>query len=676
MKWSLIALLSLSTFFVSAQSFQRALESFDHTTSANGIIPINTNEYLIAGGFVNSTESKALLIRLNRSGDFIEAITYKIENGISFETFEFIDIKKSGNAYFISGFGIYFNGVKTAFILRMDENFSIDWFKLLGNINAIPLKNLLVDNDGNVVIAMQTPLDLAVRLTKFDPDGNVIFSKNFNGSATDDIWSISLAQNGDYLISGNTNSFSSIGKGFIIRTNNAGDLIWSSLFHDGSIQRVSVLQDGDLLVSGVAVNGALSKPILARLSDTGTPRWTKTLNINGESYYNYSVVSDVNFIYLVMNVELNGNVSPVLTCFDPDGNLLWSRIAGGQRAEDIRAVEFFYEGLVLAGNTFSFNIPRDIYVMQTDVQGDNIQCNNSDYCLEVENAGMALANASWSESIDFIAQDVLVDQILPLEFNSLPFCDVNGIEKLDFQMYKPALCLNECMQITNLSLGNGVDYSWRWSDETERTPGFEPADRCFDNTGMYSISIYAEFNGCIDSGYQEFIVTQAPRINLPDEKQIFCAGDSLVLNAFDENVFSYAWSDSSRNSSLTVYESGIYSLEARTEGCVFTDEVEVEVLDCQTCPIFMPNIFSPNGDNINDYFGPNTDCAFENLELQIFDRWGNQIFESSSAETNWNGRVGDKFAPAGVYVFVLKYVERRAGATETKILSGDLMLMR
>ena len=93
-------------------------------------------------------------------------------------------------------------------------------------------------------------------------------------------------------------------------------------------------------------------------------------------------------------------------------------------------------------------------------------------------------------------------------------------------------------------------------------------------------------------------------------------------------------------------------------GCQSSDEIWVFVAKDKT--IFVPNAFSPNGDNTNDefqiYFGP---AVEEILELKIYDRWGERIHESYSHELRgvqgWNGRFKDQDMPPGVYVYTTQF---------------------
>ncbi|RZM03368.1 MAG: gliding motility-associated C-terminal domain-containing protein [Pedobacter sp.] len=73
--------------------------------------------------------------------------------------------------------------------------------------------------------------------------------------------------------------------------------------------------------------------------------------------------------------------------------------------------------------------------------------------------------------------------------------------------------------------------------------------------------------------------------------------------------------------------------------------------------LFIPGGFSPNNDGINDYFVI-ANTAGKRINLEVFNRWGNLIYKSSSYQNDWNGRttegvhVGDE-VPAGTYYYIL-----------------------
>jgi gliding motility-associated-like protein len=90
--------------------------------------------------------------------------------------------------------------------------------------------------------------------------------------------------------------------------------------------------------------------------------------------------------------------------------------------------------------------------------------------------------------------------------------------------------------------------------------------------------------------------------------------------------------------------------------------------------IYLPNAFSPNGDNINDIFLLTFNCEqVDYYNLQIFDRWGNLIFESNNKDKGWNGKYKEQNMNPGVYPYVVQY-ELHGG--ERKVMAGDVTLVR
>jgi gliding motility-associated-like protein len=88
-----------------------------------------------------------------------------------------------------------------------------------------------------------------------------------------------------------------------------------------------------------------------------------------------------------------------------------------------------------------------------------------------------------------------------------------------------------------------------------------------------------------------------------------------------------------------------------------TDTLPVDtmpVIDTSICKLFMPNAFSPNNDGVNDYFKPLYKCDVGFYEMQIYNRWGELVFQSYDAEVGWDGRYRSVEQPLGVYIYAIK----------------------
>jgi len=95
-----------------------------------------------------------------------------------------------------------------------------------------------------------------------------------------------------------------------------------------------------------------------------------------------------------------------------------------------------------------------------------------------------------------------------------------------------------------------------------------------------------------------------------------------------------------------------YVLINDDKGCSETDSVIIKVLNCLN--VLVPNVFTPNKDNVNDifYIKLQGDCV-ESFTLKIFDRWGLLMFESSDPANGWDGKYKGKEMEAGVFFYIL-----------------------
>lgn len=112
-------------------------------------------------------------------------------------------------------------------------------------------------------------------------------------------------------------------------------------------------------------------------------------------------------------------------------------------------------------------------------------------------------------------------------------------------------------------------------------------------------------------------------------------------------------------------------------GCVATAELDVNVVP--ETEIYIPNVFSPNGDGLNDYFTVYTNQRVSLINaLRVFDRWGNLVFEQQQFYPNdeskgWDGTFRGKQLVPGVFTY---YAEILLVDGHTEVFKGDVTLVR
>ena len=86
----------------------------------------------------------------------------------------------------------------------------------------------------------------------------------------------------------------------------------------------------------------------------------------------------------------------------------------------------------------------------------------------------------------------------------------------------------------------------------------------------------------------------------------------------------------------------------------------------------LPNVFSPNGDGINDIYQPLRTSYVEKVDMKIFNRWGLQVFETEDPDINWDGKISgtNKLVSPGVYYYICDVYEYRLTGVEVRALKG------
>jgi gliding motility-associated-like protein len=94
-------------------------------------------------------------------------------------------------------------------------------------------------------------------------------------------------------------------------------------------------------------------------------------------------------------------------------------------------------------------------------------------------------------------------------------------------------------------------------------------------------------------------------------------------------------------------------LVTSVHGCTAEAEKVVEITP--DFALYIPNTFTPDGNNLNDFFQPvGVGINEDNYRMDIYDRWGEQIFTSNNFRKGWDGSVkgsGSNLAEEGVYVY-------------------------
>ncbi|MBK9108878.1 MAG: gliding motility-associated C-terminal domain-containing protein [Saprospiraceae bacterium] len=201
--------------------------------------------------------------------------------------------------------------------------------------------------------------------------------------------------------------------------------------------------------------------------------------------------------------------------------------------------------------------------------------------------------------------------------------------------------------------------------------------------GNYSVYI-RDLMGCISQTVQFELFNPTALVTDLGADQTAKKGSPVKINLqTNKNLQQIIWQPNHPNACVNCADYDfiadqdvwVYSLAIDDRGCNSLDSVFIKVL--RTGNVFAPNVFSPNGDNINDYFYIHGEDGAIVEQMLVYNRWGELLFVTNHIAVNdpskgWDGSFrGEKMIP-GVYIFYAK-----VNQNETPfILQGELNLIR
>ncbi len=170
------------------------------------------------------------------------------------------------------------------------------------------------------------------------------------------------------------------------------------------------------------------------------------------------------------------------------------------------------------------------------------------------------------------------------------------------------------------------------------------------SSGYYWVKLNDGKCSTTDSFYVDFSsVINEPFADLPANMQICVESPIEVGGSY---VGNYLWSTGETSQNITIKKEGTYWVEVSNKDCKSSDTITVENISEENFKI--GNVFTPNNDGFNELFYAHLD-NIDQFHITIWNRWGKQIFESSSKDYSWNGEVNGKKPEQGTYFWSLTY---------------------
>jgi gliding motility-associated-like protein len=247
---------------------------------------------------------------------------------------------------------------------------------------------------------------------------------------------------------------------------------------------------------------------------------------------------------------------------------------------------------------------------------------------------------------------------------------VNPLPVVDFDAVPLEGCQPLFVNFTDLSIiSSGSNIDWDWIFGNAGSSILQNPTHIFPAVGTFDITlIVTSDQNCQTTLTNSDMITVRPRpvANFNAQPQ---PTDLMnpTINFSDQSTTSqgsvsgWIWdfgdgsTGSVQDPSYTYLDSGSYNVELIVNnnfGCLDTAYNTI-VID-QFFTFIVPNAFSPNGDGVNDILRPVVLFgSMETISFEIFNRWGEEIFQSNGA--GWDGTYQGKPQPIETYVYILKY---------------------
>lgn len=217
---------------------------------------------------------------------------------------------------------------------------------------------------------------------------------------------------------------------------------------------------------------------------------------------------------------------------------------------------------------------------------------------------------------------------------------------------------------------NTINFIWNFGDGTSVSNEDFPI-HVYESPGTYEVTLTAEsIGGCVDSAqlvtitvYDTALVDFSSTPNFPVE--MFFPNTTVLFNNLTQHATEYTWDFGDNIFSQDLNPTHVY----HEEGEFFVTLSATNALGCRstitkgpyivaTPDLFIPNVFSPNADGINDVFMVNY-TGSQPFTMQITDRWGVKLYTGTNKTKGWDGNnTNGDAAVDGVYYYLVKIGNR------------------
>ena len=271
-------------------------------------------------------------------------------------------------------------GKSDIYLIKLYDNGKLAWEKTYGSAKSEYARDLLVVDDGYVIVGDRRDRDTYwdVLLVKTDLAGNFLWEREFGGVMGDEGRSIQQTSDGGYILGGETESFSASKDIYLIKTNSRGRMQWSKTYGGPGYERTRSLiidSDGNYVLTGrtSSIGAGGYDVLLMKITPGGTMLWMKAFGGRATDW-GYCVREAADGGYIIAgrtrswSADFSTDVYVVKT--DHDGELEWENTYGGSRNDQAFTVSVQPNDVYLvAGSTTTSGLDQDVYLLRLSSKG-------------------------------------------------------------------------------------------------------------------------------------------------------------------------------------------------------------------------------------------------------------------------------------------------------------------
>ncbi|MFT6922028.1 MAG: hypothetical protein ACJA1C_001026 [Crocinitomicaceae bacterium] len=277
------------------------------------------------------------------------------------------------------------NGQGDNWLIKINEFGDTLWTKTIGEATNEQGGQIRQTMDGGFILTSTVGIGpLSSRIVKTNVIGDTLWTLPFGGGGaeTDVLLSVEQTTDNGFLFSGYTNSYGTMnGQAdmWLIKTDNFGDTLWTKTYGGLNWESGKAIQtnDGGFLISAVTYSFSnLGQEWLIKTNNTGDTLWTKIYGGIWDEYINESIQTTDNGFAILGQTNSFGNGGSDVWFIKTDqaGDTLWTKTYGGSNDEiGVSVKQTSDGGYIIGAQTKSFgNGLNDLWIIKTDAFGDTL----------------------------------------------------------------------------------------------------------------------------------------------------------------------------------------------------------------------------------------------------------------------------------------------------------------